>query len=102
MITIADVGKASDSYADQYNVVRVDRSRAAYLSILKKADASSLTVVEAAKDMIPIIKESAPKGLEINVDFDQSVFVRNAIESVVHEGVIASILVSLMILIFLG
>ncbi len=102
VITIADVGKASDSYADQYNVVRVDRGRAAYLSILKKSDASTLTVVEAAKEMIPVIKESAPKGLEINVDFDQSVFVRNAIESVIHEGVIASILVSLMILIFLG
>jgi multidrug efflux pump subunit AcrB len=101
-VTIGDIGKTSDSYADQYNVVRVDRSRAAYLSILKKADASTLTVVEAAKAMIPIIKESAPKGLEINVDFDQSVFVRNSIDSVLHEGAIAAILVSLMILIFLG
>jgi multidrug efflux pump subunit AcrB len=101
-VTIGDVGKASDSYADQYNVVRVDRGRAAYLSILKKADASTLAVVEAAKDMIPIIKETAPKGLEMDLDFDQSVFVRNAIGSVLHEGVIASILVSLMILIFLG
>jgi len=101
-ITIGDVGKVSDSYADQYNVVRVDRSRAAYLSILKKADASTLTVVEAAKAMIPIIKETAPKGLELNVDFDQSVFVRNSIDSVLHEGLIAAALVSLMILVFLG
>ncbi len=101
-VTIGDVGKASDSYADQYNVVRVDRGRAAYLSILKKADASTLAVVEAAKEMIPIIQETAPKGLEINVDFDQSVFVRDSIDSVLREGITAAILVSLMILLFLG
>jgi multidrug efflux pump subunit AcrB len=101
-VTIGDVGHASDSYADQYNVVRVDRGRAAYLSILKKADASTLAVVEAAKSMIPLIQETGPKGLEINLDFDQSVFVRNSIESVLHEGLIAAALVSLMILLFLG
>jgi len=101
-VTLGDLAKVSDSYADQINVVRVDRNRAAYLTILKKANASTLAVVEGAKAMIPVIKELAPEGLEMKIDFDQSVFVRNAIESVLHEGVIASILVSLMILVFLG
>src|ERR1700761_9601601 len=52
--------------------------------------------------MIPVIKETAPKDLELKVDFDQSVFVENSIDSVLHEAIIGAILVSLMIIFFLG
>lgn len=102
IVNMGDVAKISDSYADQINVVRVNRHRAAYLSILKKSNASTLEVVEAAKEMIPVIKETAPEGLDLRVDFDQSVFVENSIESVLHEAITGAILVSLMIVFFLG
>jgi multidrug efflux pump subunit AcrB len=102
VVLLGQVAKVSDGFADQVNVVRVDRKRAAYLSILKKSNASTLMVVEAAKAMIPVIKETAPKDLDLRVDFDQSVFVENSIESVLHEAVIGAILVSLMIMFFLG
>ena len=102
IVLLGQVAKIADGYADQTNVVRVDRKRAAYLSILKKSNASTLMVVEAAKEMIPVIKETAPEGLELKVDFDQSVFVENSIESVLHEAIIGAILVSLMIMFFLG
>ena len=102
IVNLGDVAKIADAYADQTNVVRVDRHRAAYLSILKKSNASTLEVVEAAKEMIPKIKETAPDGLELKVDFDQSVFVENSIESVLHEAITGAILVSLMIMFFLG
>src|SRR5580658_1033215 len=102
IVNMGDVAKVEDAYADQTNVVRVDRRRAAYLSILKKSNASTLEVVEAARDMLPVIKETAPEGLDMKVDFDQSVFVENSIESVLHEAVTGAILVSLMVLFFLG
>ena len=102
VVTLGQVAHISDGYADQTNVVRVDRKRAAYLSILKKSNASTIMVVEAAKNMIPVIKETAPKDLDLRVDFDQSIFVKNSIESVLHEAIIAAILVSLMIMFFLG
>src|ERR1700761_2822245 len=102
IVLLGQVAKVSDAFADQLNVVRVDRKRAAYLSILKKSNASTLMVVEAAKSMIPVIKETAPDGLELKVDFDQSVFVENSIESVLHEAIIGALLVSLMIMFFLG
>jgi len=102
VVLLGQVAKVSDGYADQTNIVRVDRKRAAYLSILKKSNASTLMVVEAAKEMIPVIKETAPDGLDLKVDFDQSVFVENSIESVLHEAIIGAILVSLMIMFFLG
>ena len=102
IVRLGEVAKIADAFADQVNVVRVDRKRAAYLSILKKSNASTLMVVEAAKEMIPAIKETAPNGLDLKIDFDQSVFVENAIESVLHEAIIGALLVSLMIMFFLG
>src|SRR5438477_519367 len=101
-IVLGDVARVRDGYAVQQNMVRVDGRRATYLAILKKADASTLAVVESTREQLPIIKAAAPEGMELKIDFDQSVFVRAAIKNVLHEAVIASILVSLMILFFLG
>ncbi len=101
-VYIGDVARVSDSYAVQDNIVRVNGKRAAYLAILKHADASTLAVVEATRDIMPLIKETAPEGLDLKIDFDQSVFVRAAVRGVVHEAVLGSLLVSLMILVFLG
>jgi multidrug efflux pump subunit AcrB len=101
-VLLGDVAKVSDGFTDQTNIVRVDGRRATYLSILRKNDASTLAVVDAAKEVLPSILAAAPEGLELKVDFDQSIFVRNAISSVLREAGLASLLVSLMILGFLG
>jgi multidrug efflux pump subunit AcrB len=101
-VLIGDVATVRDGFAEQENIVRIDGRRAAYLTILKKADASTLAVVDAAKDMLPRIRAVAPAGLDVRLDFDQSVFVRAAVASVVREAVIAAVLVSLMILLFVG
>ena len=101
-VTIGDVAKVTDSYAVQANIVHVNGKRAAYLAILKHADASTLAVIDAAREALPEIQAAAPNGLELKIDFDQSVFVRGAVENVIQEAIVSSILVSLMILIFLG
>jgi multidrug efflux pump subunit AcrB len=101
-VLIGDVATVRDGFAEQENIVRIDGRRGAYLTILKKADASTLAVVDAAKDMMPRIRAVAPQGLQVRLDFDQSVFVRAAVSSVVREAVIAAVLVSLMILLFVG
>ncbi len=101
-VTIGDVGHASDSFATQANIVHVNGKRAVYLAILKHADASTLAVVDAARAALPEIQAAAPNGLELKLDFDQSVFVRAAVQNVVREAIISSILVSALILVFLG
>jgi len=101
-VTLGDVAKVGDSFANQTNQVHVNGARATYVTILRHADSSTLAVVDAVRAVMPQIRAAAPDGLEIGLDFDQSVFVRSAIENVVHEAIISSILVSLMILIFLG
>ncbi|HEY6009571.1 MAG TPA: efflux RND transporter permease subunit [Geobacteraceae bacterium] len=101
-VYLGDVARVSDSYAEQANIVHVNGRRAAYLAILKHADASTLAVVDATREALPAIREVAPQGLELKIDFDQSLFVRGAIEGVVREALLGSLLVSLMILVFLG
>jgi multidrug efflux pump subunit AcrB len=101
-VLLGDVAKVSDSFAEQRGIVHVNGKRATYLAILKHSDASTLAVVEATRETLPIIKASAPQGMDLKIDFDQSVFVRAAIVGVVREAVLSSILVSLMILAFLG
>ncbi len=101
-VLIGDVAAVSDSYADQTNIVRVNGRRAAYLALLRKAHSSTLAVVDAVKEALPAIRRAAPEGLDIQIDFDQSIFVRAAISGVLREAVASSALVSLMIALFLG
>jgi len=101
-VLLGDVAKVSDSFAEQRAIVHVNGKRATYLAILKHSDASTLAVVEATREALPLIKASAPQGMELKIDFDQSVFVRGPIMGVVREAILSSILVSLMILVFLG
>ena len=101
-LTLGDVAHISDSFADQNNIVRVNGKRASYLNILKKAGSSTLSVIDSVKNKIPELRKIAPNDFNMQLDFDQSVFVNAAIENVIIEALISSILVSLVILLFLG
>src|SRR5512136_492474 len=102
LVLLGDVARVRDSFAVQTNIVHVNGSRATYLSILKHANASTLAVVDAARDLLPAIRQAAPDGMELYIQFDQSVFVRAAVANVLREGVISTALVGLLILFFLG
>ncbi|MFL5262632.1 MAG: efflux RND transporter permease subunit, partial [Anaeromyxobacteraceae bacterium] len=102
LVRLGDVAHVHEGYAIQSNIVHVDGRRATYLAILRKAGSSTLAVVDAVRDMLPQLQKAAPQGMELKIDFDQSVFVRAAVREVLREGLLAAALVSLMILFFLG
>lgn len=102
VVTLGDVAKVGDSFANQTNIVHVNGERATYVTVMRHSDASTIAVVEATRKLLPEIKAAAPEGLDMQLDFDQSVFVRSAINNVLEEALISSVLVSLMILLFLG
>src|SRR6185437_7217860 len=79
-----------------------DGKRAVLLTIIKNGDASTLDVVNRVRAALPAIQKAAPPGMQIHMLFDQSVFVQQAIASVLREGAIAAGLTALMILLFLG
>jgi HAE1 family hydrophobic/amphiphilic exporter-1 len=101
-VTISDVGKAEDANQLQYNIVRVDGQRAAYIPIMKQGgDTNTIEVVEGVRKLTAHLLD-IPKELVTKVVFDQSVYVKAALETVLHEGAIGLVLTSIMILIFLG
>jgi multidrug efflux pump subunit AcrB len=101
-VFMSDVAKASDSQAVQTDIARVDGRRASFRYILKHASASTLTVINGVKQVIPRIQALAPKGTRIYLAFDQSQFVKDSLVDVFQEIFIASALVGVMTLIFLG
>ena len=101
-VTVGDVGKAEDANQLQYNIVRVNGQRSAYIAIMKAGgDTNTIQVVNDIKKLTSHLVD-IPKQLVTNVVFDQSVYVKNALLTVLHEGGLGLVLTSIMILIFLG
>src|SRR5271170_4970926 len=101
-VFVKDVGQVHDGNAVQQNVVRVDGHRSVLLSIIKNGNASTLAVVNGVKQALTVARAAAPSGMQIKELFDQSIFVRESIEGLLREGVIAAALTALMIVLFLG
>src|SRR5271169_3087164 len=101
-VFVKDVGQVHDGNAVQQNVVRVDGHRSVLLSIIKNGNASTLAVVNGVKQALTVARAAAPSGIQIKELFDQSIFVRESIEGLLREGVIAAALTALVIVLFLG
>ena len=101
-VTVNDVGKAEDAHQIQYNIVRIDGQRSAYIPIMKQGgDTNTIAVVDGVRKLIKHLYD-IPQQMKTSIVFDQSVYVKEAIRTVLHEGFLGLILTSLMILIFLG
>ncbi len=101
-VLVADVGKAVDAQAIQTNIVRVDGQPSVYLPILKQGgDTNTIAVVDGIKEALKHLVDT-PNQLKTRVVFDQSIFVRTAIDNLLREGGIGLVLTGLMILLFLG
>jgi multidrug efflux pump subunit AcrB len=101
-IYVRDVAHVRDGFAPQTNIVRRDGQRGSLLTVMKVGSVSTLDIVQRVRDMLPRIRASLPPALRIEPLADQSVFVRNAVNSVIREAVIAACLTAIMILLFLG
>jgi CzcA family heavy metal efflux pump len=101
-VLMKDVAQIRDGYAVQQSIVRTNGSRGALLTVLKNGNASTLDIVKRVKESIPKILKGLPDSLIVSELFDQSLFVRAAIQGVLREGLIAAGLTGLMILLFLG
>ncbi|HVT62767.1 MAG TPA: efflux RND transporter permease subunit, partial [Legionellaceae bacterium] len=102
IIYMRDVGHVRDGFPPQTNIVNRNGNRGVMLGIEKTGNASTLNIINRVVAMIPLIKASLTKELDLSIVGNQAIFVTSAIEGVVTEGVIAAILTGLMILIFLG
>ncbi|MBI1815054.1 MAG: efflux RND transporter permease subunit [Deltaproteobacteria bacterium] len=99
-IHLKDLGTVTDSYATQTSIVRMNGQRAVYLRINKQPGSNTIEVIDAVKRALPNLY-NLPKGLQLGTFFDQSIYIRQSIEALVHEALQGSGLAFLVILIFL-
>jgi multidrug efflux pump subunit AcrB len=101
-VYIKDVGHVRDGFGVQTNIVREDGRRGALLTVIKNGNASTLDIVSKVRATLPRILSALPPELKVTQLFDQSLFVRAAVNGVVREAAIAALLTGLMILLFIG
>jgi multidrug efflux pump subunit AcrB len=102
VIYMRDVAHVHDGSPPQTNVVKVAGKNAVLLSVIKSGATSTLAIISGIKALLPGISTTLPAGVNLTAVGDQSVFVTDAVSSVIREGVIAAALTGLMILLFLG
>ncbi|HEY4203918.1 MAG TPA: efflux RND transporter permease subunit [Xanthobacteraceae bacterium] len=101
-VYIRDVAQVRDGNPPQTNIVHVDGGRSVLMMVLKAGSVSTLDIISGVKKKIAEVRDTLPDNLKIGLLGDQSIFVRGAITGVAFEGVIAALLTSVMILLFLG
>ncbi|OQW58649.1 MAG: RND transporter [Proteobacteria bacterium SG_bin9] len=102
MVHIRDVANVRDGNPPQTNIVHVDGNRSVLMMVLKAGAVSTLDIIAGIKQKLIDVKPALPDTLKVGLLGDQSIFVRGAISGVAKEGVLAAVLTSLMILLFLG
>src|ERR1700731_814893 len=102
VIYMRDVAYVHDGSPPQTNAVHVNGTSAVLLTIVKAGATSTLDIINGVKQLLPSISQTLPSSLKLTAVGDQSVYVTDAVSSVVREGVIAAALTGVMILLFLG
>src|SRR5258707_1009754 len=100
-IFIRDVGSVEDGADIQTGYALVDGRRTVYIPVTKRADASTLMVVQAVKANLPRFQSVLPDDIAISYQFDQSPYVTRAIRGLFFEGALGVLLTGLMVLLFL-
>jgi len=101
-VYMRDIADVTDGAPPQPNIVHVGGKRSVLLTVFKNGSASTLSIISGIREKALDAKASLPDNLKIDPIGDQSLFVRSAITGVAREGVIAALLTSVMILLFLG
>ena len=102
VIYMRDVAYVHDGNPPQTNAVHVNGASAVLLTIVKAGATSTLDIINGVKNLLPSISQTLPASLKLTAVGDQSVYVTDAVSSVIREGVIAAALTGVMILLFLG
>ncbi|MEW6543897.1 MAG: efflux RND transporter permease subunit [Nitrospirota bacterium] len=100
-VYLRDIGYVENGTDILTSYALVNGHRAVYIPVTKRADASTLAVVNRVKEAIPRFQSLVPEDIAISFEFDQSVFIKNAVRSLVTEGALGAVLTGLMVLLFL-
>ena len=100
-VYLRDIGTIENGTDIVTAYAHVNGKRTVYIPVTKRADASTLAVIDSVKAAIPDFKKAVPDDVDVRLEFDQSPYVTNSIRGLVTEGILGAVLTGLMVLIFL-
>src|SRR5262249_40994647 len=100
-VCLRDIGEVKDATDIPTGYALVNGKRTVYLVVTKRADASTLAVVNQVKANLPRMQKALPEGIDIRFEFDQSPYVTRSMWGVGTEGLLGAVLTGLMVLLFL-
>jgi len=100
-VYLRDIGTIADSTDIVVGYAHVDGKRTVYIPVTKRADASTLSVIQNVRQALPRMRNVAPEDVKIDLVFDQSGYVVNALRALIQEGLLGACLTGLMVLLFL-
>ena len=100
-VYLRDVGTVKDSTDILSCYALIDGKRSVFIPVTKRADASTLDVVNRVKAELPKFRSLVPEDINIKFEFDQSLYVKDSILGLVLEGALGALLTGFMVLIFL-
>lgn len=100
-VYVRDLGTVEHATDITNGYAHVNGRRTVYIPVTKRADASTLAVINRVKAALPAMRQALPEDIEVRLEFDQSRYVSNAISNLVHEGVAGAVLTALVVLLFL-
>ncbi len=101
-VFVKDIGYAKDTHEIQTNVVHVNGVRQVYIPIYRQPGANTIAVVDGLRKALPSLHARIPSGIDLNVIFDQSIYVRQSLSTLEKEMVLGAVLAALVVLLFLG
>jgi len=100
-VYLRDIGTIENGTDIITAYAHVNGTRTVYIPVTKRADASTLAVIDAVRAAIPDFKKVVPDDVDVSLQFDQSPFVTNSVRALINEGLLGALLTGLMTLIFL-
>lgn len=101
-IFVKDIASVEDAADVTSGYAIINGKRSVYLPVIKKADASTLKVVENLKSAIPMLEAALPEDVKVKYVFDQSGYIERSLSNLIHEGILGAVLTGLVVLLFLG
>jgi multidrug efflux pump subunit AcrB len=100
-VYLRDIGSIEDSTDLTTGYALVNGRRAVYILATKRAEASTMSVIDEIKRALPKMQDELPEDIRVSFEFDQSPYVTRAINSLFSEGALGALLTGLMVLVFL-
>ncbi len=100
-VFVKDIAVVEDASDVTVSYALINGKRTVYIPVVKKADASTLTVVNNIKKALPRLQNAIPEDVKLSYEFDQSVYVLNSVKNLITEGILGALLTGLMVLLFL-